>query len=254
MHAAPGTHRSSEPSPLRSNLGRDDVSAMFDRIAHRYDFLNTLLSAGTDHRWRRAAIERLASKRPKAILDVAAGTGDMILECLRLKPLRVAGVDPSGSMLEVAREKLASRSRPLPVELVKASAEHIPFPAGTFDAVTCAFGVRNFTQLEDGLAEFFRVLRPGGTALILEFSRPSGIPAERLYRLYFTRILPFVGGLVSGDRRAYQYLPDTVEAFPSGAEFLGYLREAGFTDLHAEPLSYGIATIYTGTKPEAVWR
>lgn len=141
----------------------------------------------------------------------------------------------------------------MPVDLLQASAEHIPYPSGSFDAVTCAFGVRNFARLEEGLGEILRVLRPRGTALILEFSQPAGVPAAGLYRFYFTRILPLVGGIVSGDRRAYQYLPDTVGSFPSGADFLALLREAGFTDLRSEPLSYGIATLYTGRKPEVVW-
>ena len=226
---------------------------MFDRIAHRYDFLNRLLSAGTDRKWRRSAVDHLAVGCPKAILDVAAGTGDMILECLRLHPQRIVGVDPSGAMLEVARSKIRALGLPFPIELTKASAEELPFASGSFDAVTCAFGVRNFTRLDDGLSEFSRVLRPGGRAVILEFSRPDRVPAQRLYRVYFTRILPLVGGLLSGDRSAYQYLPETVEEFPSGAQFLALLRDAGFTNLRLAPMSYGIATVYTATKPDVIW-
>jgi demethylmenaquinone methyltransferase / 2-methoxy-6-polyprenyl-1,4-benzoquinol methylase len=258
-HAQRSTPQSSQSAGGSSRLpGGEyqktrDVSAMFDRIAHRYDFLNRFLSAGIDRTWRRKAVDRLAALHPKSILDVAAGTGDMIVECLRLHPERVAGIDPSQAMLDVARAKIASQSSPPPVELTTGSAERLPFPAGSFDAVTCAFGVRNFANLEEGLSEFFRVLRPGGSAVILEFSQPQGIPGEKLYRFYFTHLLPFVGGLVSGDRSAYQYLHDTVDVFPSGGDFLSLLRDASFADLHSEMLSYGIATIYTGTKPDVVW-
>lgn len=236
-----------------SRLSSGDVSAMFDRIAHRYDFLNRLLSAGTDRKWRRKAVDCLSSLRPKAILDIATGTGDMVLECARLRPERIVGVDPSAAMLERARAKTRDRLAGPAVEFVQASAETLSFPAGSFDGVTCAFGVRNFANLEEGIAQIFRVLRPGGMAVILEFSRPEAVPGGGLYQLYFTRVLPILGGLVSGDRSAYQYLRDTVRAFPSGAEFLDLLRDYGFTDLHALPMTYGIATVYTATRPDTLW-
>lgn len=226
---------------------------MFDRIAPRYDLLNRLLSAGTDRKWRRTAVDCLAALGPKAILDISTGTGDMVMECLRLRPGRIVGVDPSPAMLERARAKTGGLSGAPKVEFLQASAEELPFPAASFDAVTCAFGVRNFSQLEKGIAEIFRVLRPGGAVVVLEFSRPEGVPGGGLYRFYFTKILPLLGGLVSGDRSAYRYLRDTVRDFPSGADFLELLRDYGFTDLRATALTYGIATVYTATRPDTLW-
>lgn len=226
---------------------------MFDQIARRYDFLNRLLSAGTDRKWRRKAVDCLRSRRPKAILDIATGTGDMVVECARLRPERIVGVDPSPAMLTLARAKTRGLVGGPAIEFLQASAEELPFPAGSFDAITCAFGVRNFAKLEEGVAQIFRVLRPGGAVVILEFSRPEAVPGGGLYQLYFTRVLPILGGLVSGDRRAYRYLRDSVGEFPSGAQFLELLRDYGFADLRTIPLTYGIATVYTATRPDTLW-
>ena len=253
MNEVPPTQPPVSWHSAATQLRPGDVGAMFDRIAPHYDFLNRLLSAGTDRKWRRKAVDHLEGRRPKAILDIATGTGDMVVECLRLRPERIVGVDPSPAMLKGAREKTRGISGGTVVEFLQGSAETLPFPGASFDSVTCAFGVRNFAKLEEGIAQIFRVLRPGGTVVILEFSRPKAVPGGGLYQLYFTRILPIVGGLISGDRNAYRYLRDTVRAFPSGPEFLDLLRDYGFTDLHALPLTYGIATVYTATRPDTLW-
>jgi len=253
MHEGSPTQKPVSWHSAASRLPPGQVSAMFDRIAHRYDFLNRLLSAGIDRKWRRKAVDCLIPLRPKAILDIATGTGDMVLECARLRPERIIGIDPSPAMLERARAKARSLMGGIAIEFQQASAESLAFPAASFDGVTCAFGVRNFANLEEGIAQIFRVLRPGGKAVILEFSRPDAVPGGGLYQFYFTRVLPVLGGLVSGERSAYRYLRDTVSAFPSGQEFLDLLRDYGFTDLNATPMTYGIATIYTATRPDTLW-
>ena len=227
-----------------------DVRRLFDSIAYRYDLLNHLLSGGFDFYWRRAAIQTLASLKPKHILDVATGTGDFAIAALRLNPVEVVGVDISMPMLEIGKRKLAARNLNNIIRLEAGEAEHLQFPDNRFDATIVAFGVRNFENLEGGLMEMRRVLKDGGHIVVLEFSKPRVFFFKQLYFLYFRNILPLVGRIISKDKEAYQYLPDTVMRFPDGDDFIGILRKAGFASLTQRPLTFGVATIYGGQKNE----
>jgi demethylmenaquinone methyltransferase/2-methoxy-6-polyprenyl-1,4-benzoquinol methylase len=229
-------------------MNQSYVRDLFDSIAHRYDFLNHLLSGGIDSAWRRRAIDHLAGTRPKRVLDVATGTADFAIAALRLSPEQVVGVDIAGAMLEIGRRKLKARGQDRVVVLETGRAEQLRFETGTFDAAIVAFGARNFENLRTGLAEMYRVLRPGGTIVVLEFSRPAAFPLRQLYFFYFRRILPLVGRLVSGSRHAYTYLPETVLKFPEGTEFLRILQDTGFRETAQERLTFGIASVYTGVR------
>jgi len=224
------------------------VESLFNGIARRYDLLNHLLSGGVDVYWRRKAIATLRPLNPKRILDVATGTADLAIEALRLDPDRIVGVDIAGEMLKKGREKLARRGLSHRIQLQSGDAENLPFDQETFDAVTVAFGVRNFEDLDRGLAGMQRVLRPGGEAVVLEFSRPTAFPFKQVYLFYFRRILPLIGRLLSRHHDAYTYLPDTVLEFPQGEQFMERMRRAGFREVSQERLTGGIATIYRGTK------
>lgn len=227
---------------------KEKVQQMFNGIAPRYDLLNHLLSLGIDKRWRRRSLRLLDGTPTPLLLDVACGTGDFAIEALRHGASRIIGVDISDNMLAVARQKAAARHLDSRLEFRHGDSEHLDFPADTFSAVTVAFGVRNFEHLHLGLAEMHRVLRPGGRVIILEFSTPSRFPMKQLYHFYFNRILPRVGGLVSGHRQAYDYLPASVQAFPQGEQFLDILRSVGFRSATCRPLTFGIATLYSALK------
>lgn len=228
---------------------KEQVAQMFDNIAGRYDFLNHFLSLGIDILWRRKAIRKLKAIAPKQILDIATGTGDFAVEAARLKPDRIVGVDISKEMLEVGRKKMTRKGLSSLIEMRSGDSENLEFQDNSFDAITVAFGVRNFENLDKGLAEMYRVLRPGGQAAIIEFSRPKRFPVKQLYSFYFLRILPTIGRLFSKDHRAYSYLPESVQAFPDGDAFLERMQQVGFSQLWGDPLSFGIATLYTGKKP-----
>jgi len=232
----------------RSLLQKHYVRSLFDSIAYRYDLLNHLLSGGIDLYWRRRAMEQLLTLQPKRILDVATGTADFAIAALRLHPTHVVGVDIAEEMLAVGRAKLQKRGLGATVALQTGEAEQLQFDAESFDAAIVAFGARNFENLEKGLSEMRRVLRPGGKIVVLEFSRPRHFPFRQLYLFYFLNILPFVGRLVSKSKDAYTYLPDTVMKFPDGKDFLGILQRVGFTETTEERLTFGIASIYIGTK------
>ena len=212
-----------------------DVRRLFDSIAYRYDLLNHLLSGGFDFYWRRAAIQTIASQKPKHILDVATGTGDFAIAALRLNPVEVVGVDISAPMLEIGKRKLSARNLATKIRLEAGEAEHLQFPDGHFDAAIVAFGARNFENLEMGLMEMRRVLKEGGQIVVLEFSKPRVFLFKQLYFFYFRNILPFVGRLISKDKEAYQYLPDTVMKFPDGEDFTSILRKVGFASDHSTP-------------------
>ncbi|MBL7859307.1 MAG: bifunctional demethylmenaquinone methyltransferase/2-methoxy-6-polyprenyl-1,4-benzoquinol methylase UbiE [Cyclobacteriaceae bacterium] len=227
---------------------KEQVAKMFDNISQRYDFLNHFLSLGIDKGWRKKAIRLLQASHPKIVLDVATGTGDFALEALRLNPDKVIGVDISEGMLEMGRKKIVTRGLSNKIELRSGDSENLPFEENKFDAVTVAFGVRNFENLETGLQEIFRVLKPGATVVILEFSRPQKFPFKQLYNVYFKGILPKIGQLISKDKAAYTYLPESVEAFPDGVEFERILQKVGFKNTACIPLTFGISSIYTGRK------
>ncbi len=227
---------------------KEQVAKMFDNISGRYDFLNHFLSLGIDKGWRRLAIDQLRPIKPSIILDVATGTGDFALQALTLKPQKVVGVDISEGMLSVGRKKVQERKLEQTIELQRADSEELPFAEHKFDAVTVAFGVRNFENLQRGLSEIYRVLRPGGMSVILEFSRPTAFPFRQVYSFYFKFILPKIGRIVSKDKAAYTYLPQSVEAFPDGAEFLDIMKEVGFKQTKCKSLTFGVSSIYTGIK------
>ena len=224
------------------------VAKMFDNISKRYDFLNHFLSLGIDIRWRKKAIKLLTPLHPKMILDVATGTGDFAVEALTLNPDQVIGIDISEGMLEVGRKKMQQRNLDKKIQLRSADSENLPFEENKFDAVIVAFGVRNFENLEKGLTEMLRVVRPGGKVVILEFSKPSAFPMKQLYQFYFRFILPSIGKVISHDRAAYTYLPESVQAFPDGDNFLKLLTKTGYKDTTCKPLTFGISSLYTGTK------
>ena len=228
---------------------KEEVREMFDRIAPRYDLLNHTLSMSIDRLWRRHVVRIVRRCRPGRILDVATGTGDLAIEMARRIPdVRVLGVDLSERMLEEARRKVAARGLDERVLLEQGDAEHLAVAAVSVDVATVAFGVRNFENLEAGLRELHRVLKPGGKVVILEFSRPRNRIFRALYEFYSYRVLPRIGGAVSHDRQAYEYLPVSVGEFPAPGEFLAMLARAGFNGCRARSQSFGIAQIYTGEK------
>lgn len=221
---------------------------MFNSIAHRYDFLNHFLSAGIDYRWRKKAIKIIGQKNPKTILDVATGTGDLAIAALKLKPEKIVGIDIAEDMLDVGRNKLKEKDHENIISLEKGDSENLKFEDESFDAVMVAFGVRNFENLEKGLAEMFRVLNKGGQVMVLEFSKPKVFPVKQLYAFYFKYVLPALGRVISGDKAAYTYLPESVGEFPDGENFLNILQSNGFVQTSHKPLTFGIASIYTGIK------
>jgi demethylmenaquinone methyltransferase/2-methoxy-6-polyprenyl-1,4-benzoquinol methylase len=234
----------------RREVGRETatVQSMFDSIAHRYDFLNHFLSFGVDFYWRRKSINLLKPLRPQRILDVATGTADFAVAALRLNPSEVVGVDISEGMIKLGANKLRKKKLDGRIKLEVGNAEGLQFPDGSFDAVTVAFGVRNFENLERGLSEMHRVLKRGGAALILEFSSPDKFPIEQVYRFYFRNILPVVGGNISGHPEAYRYLPQSVQAFPDSKGLVDLLLGGGFASVHHQRLTFGIASAYMATK------
>jgi demethylmenaquinone methyltransferase/2-methoxy-6-polyprenyl-1,4-benzoquinol methylase len=227
---------------------KEQVAKMFDNISHRYDFLNHFLSLGIDKAWRRKAVKLLKPAAPRVILDVATGTGDFALQSLELSPEKIIGVDISAGMLEVGRKKMLNKGVDHLVEMIQADSENLPFEQNKFDAVTVAFGVRNFENLVKGLTEIFRVMKPGATLVVLEFSRPKRFPFKQVYNFYFKAILPKIGCWISRDKAAYDYLPESVEAFPDGQDFLQILKDVGFNQVACKPLTFGISSIYTARK------
>ncbi len=225
---------------------KEQVAAMFNNIAPRYDLLNHILSLGIDKRWRKKAVKLLRPLQPKKILDIATGTGDFALENLRLNPEKIVGIDISAQMLAVGRKKIAKKNLGERIELLEGDSENIQFPDNTFDAITVAFGVRNFENLEDSLSEMSRVVRPNGRVMILELTKPQSFPIKQLYKFYFFKVLPFWGRMVSKDESAYTYLPESVAAFPDGEDFLRIYKKCGFKDVRQIKLSFGIASIYEG--------
>lgn len=237
-----------KPYPYAEGAKKQQVQTMFNNIAARYDFLNRLLSAGIDKRWRKKLISVVKKENPAYILDVATGTADVILELIKLNPQKITGIDISAKMLDIGKEKINRAQPDCEIDLIEADCEKLPFSENSFDLVTAAFGVRNFENLDKGILEIFRVLRPGGTVAILEFSQPRKFPVKQLYGFYSKYILPFVGNKISGDKNAYSYLPRSAQQFPSGKKFNDVLTGAGFNHTNVYPLTFGIASLYTGKK------
>ena len=221
---------------------------MFNAIAQRYDLLNHLLSGGVDIYWRRRALDSVRGEAPLRVLDLATGTGDFALAAERLGPRQVVGVDMAIEMLRLGADKIAKRRPPMPVGLLVSDAEGLPFKAETFDLVMGAFGVRNFGDIPSGLAEAHRVLKPGGEILVLDFCQPTTPLFRQLYLFYFHRVLPLVGGLISGQRQAYAYLPRSVGEFPQGQAFVDLLDAVGFAETGYMPMTLGISAVYQGVK------
>lgn len=236
------------PYKDKSQGKKEQVAAMFNNISKRYDLLNHVLSLGIDVIWRKKAINLLQKDQPKLILDIATGTGDFAIEALALHPEKVIGVDISEGMLEVGKKKIKKKKLDHLIELQLGDSEKLLFPENKFDAVIVSFGVRNFENLEKGLVEMYRVLKPGGKTIIIEFSKPEKFPMKQGYNFYFKYILPQIGKLVSKDNEAYTYLPESVQAFPYGNEFLGILERVGFKNTKCISLTFGISSIYVGEK------
>ncbi len=231
---------------------REQVEAMFDGIAPTYDFLNHALSLGIDKGWRTKAIKALGQHAPQRILDVATGTGDFaLLTAKLLAPKEIVGVDISEGMMDVARRKVEEQKASqagTQISFAKEDCLHLSFPDASFDAVTVAYGVRNFQDLDAGLAEMYRVLRPCGHLLIVELATPPRFPMRQLFYFYSHCIMPLAGRLISGDSRAYSYLPATMEAFPQGEMMEGILRRAGFSAVQWRRFTFGICTMYLAEK------
>jgi len=232
-----------------SNLNKKaQVAEMFNNIAGKYDFLNHFLSLGIDKGWRKKAIREVAAVHPQSILDVATGTGDLAIAAAKLQPKQIVGVDIADQMLDVGRQKIKEKQLTNIISLANGDSENLPFATGQFDAVMCAYGVRNFEHLEAGLKEMNRVLKTGGKVVILEFSRPKQFPVKQLYKFYFRFILPALGKIVSKHSTAYTYLPESVMAFPEGNGFCKILEQCGFRQAKAKALTFGITTLYTAIK------
>ncbi|NUM30800.1 MAG: bifunctional demethylmenaquinone methyltransferase/2-methoxy-6-polyprenyl-1,4-benzoquinol methylase UbiE [Bacteroidetes bacterium] len=236
-----------KPEIFSTETQKVQIKKMFDSISHKYDFLNHTLSLGIDKIWRKKAINSLRNIKPKRIIDIATGTGDMAIEAIKLNPEKIIGIDISSGMLEIGRKKIKAKNINN-IELLYGDSEKIDFADNTFDAATVAFGVRNFENLEKGLSEIYRVLKNGGMLAILEFSKPTIFPVKQLYNFYFNVILPKIGNIFSKNKFAYKYLPDSVMKFPDGSNFLNIMKNCGYENCTQKRLMFGICTLYNGSK------
>lgn len=244
-------HDSIVPFEESDKSKKEQVADMFDQIAHRYDFLNRFLSGGIDVVWRKKALAQLKDVQVNHLLDVATGTADVALMAARLlqpTPQKITGIDISEGMLELGRKKIEQRGLTPTITLLTGDSEAINFTDNTFDAITVAFGVRNFANLKAGLSEMKRVLKPGGKLVVLEFSKPSLPGVKNLYHLYTRLIAPQAGKWFAGNQKAYKYLNDSINAFPEGKAFTDIMNAVGYTHTYKKSLSLGICTIYCGKK------
>lgn len=242
-------HDNVVPSKDSDLSKKEQVADMFDNIAYRYDFLNRFLSAGIDIQWRKKAIRMLKDINPQKILDVATGTGDIAIMAARiLQPDKIIGIDISDGMLNFGRKKIEKLGLGNTIELLNGDSETINFESNSFDAVTVAFGVRNFQNLEKGLSEIRRVLKPGGKLVVLEFSKPKAPVIKQVYHVYMNAVAPGMGKLFSKNRDAYRYLDESIKKFPEGKNFTTILDNLGYTNTYCKPLSFGICSIYCGVK------
>ncbi|MEJ1224061.1 bifunctional demethylmenaquinone methyltransferase/2-methoxy-6-polyprenyl-1,4-benzoquinol methylase UbiE [Sediminicola sp. 1XM1-17] len=232
-----------------SSLGKkEQVTKMFDTISTNYDGLNRVISFGIDIKWRKRVVAILKKKQPQSILDIATGTGDLAINLVETGAKKIVGLDISAGMLEVGKKKINEKKLASTIEMVVGDSEDLPFEENTFDAVTVAFGVRNFDNLEKGLAEIYRVLQPGGTFVVLETSVPTKTPFKQGYHFYTKNILPKIGRLFSKDDSAYAYLSESAAVFPHGREFNNILKKIGFIGVENKPQTFGVASIYVATK------
>lgn len=231
-----------------SKSKKEEVAEMFNNISKRYDFLNHFLSLGIDKIWRKKAIAELKEINPIRILDIATGTGDFALAALKINPKEVVGIDISEGMLAVGKEKMIAKKVDNIISMQLGDSENLPFEDNYFDGLTVGFGVRNFENLEKGLTEMLRVIRPGGKAIILEFSKPKNFPIKQVFGFYSKYFIPFFGKNISKDEKAYAYLPESVQAFPEGENFKAILTKVGYKNVTSKLVSGGIATIYIGRK------
>jgi demethylmenaquinone methyltransferase/2-methoxy-6-polyprenyl-1,4-benzoquinol methylase len=236
------------PYKDQSKSKKEQVANMFNTISPQYDFLNHLLSGGIDIIWRKKAIKLLQNKGIKTMLDIATGTGDFAIEALKIKPEKIVGVDISEGMLSVGIEKIQKMGLEKTIQLQKGDSEKLPFSDNSFDAVIVSFGVRNFENLQKGLSDMFRVTKPGGYCLVLEFSNPRTFPMKQLYTFYSKYCLPFLGKMISKDPSAYTYLPESVKAFPDGPDFIQIFKSVGYSETNWIPMTGGICSIYIGQK------
>ncbi len=232
-----------------SNLNKKkQVEQMFDTISTNYDGLNRVISFGIDVKWRKKVIEMVSATNPEAVLDIATGTGDLAISLAKTGAKRIVGLDLSEGMLAVGREKIADEKLTGKIEMIQGDSEALPFEDNSFDAITVAFGVRNFENLEKGLSEIFRVLKKGGIFVILETSVPTKFPFKQGYNFYTKNLLPLIGKMFSKDKVAYSYLSESAAAFPYGEILNNILRETGFIDVRHHPQTMGVATIYSASK------
>ncbi|HEY1038067.1 MAG TPA: bifunctional demethylmenaquinone methyltransferase/2-methoxy-6-polyprenyl-1,4-benzoquinol methylase UbiE [Bacteroidia bacterium] len=240
---------SQEPvTPYHSGESKkQQVATMFNKIANRYDTLNQVMSVGIHHKWRKKAVDTFVDLKPEYVLDIATGTGDFAIAALRANPKKVTGVDISQGMLDFGKEKIKKANLENKVVLSLGDAENLNFPDNSFDVITVGFGVRNFENLELGLSNMLRVLKPGGKVVILEFSKPRGF-FKYMYNIYFLGILPLIGKIFSKDNAAYTYLPESVQAFPDFENFTAIMAKVGYKTPKYKALTFGVACIYTATK------
>ncbi|MBX3163943.1 MAG: bifunctional demethylmenaquinone methyltransferase/2-methoxy-6-polyprenyl-1,4-benzoquinol methylase UbiE [Bacteroidetes bacterium] len=227
---------------------KEQVAQMFDNIANRYDLLNSILSLGIHKGWRKKCVNILKTKQPKFILDVATGTGDFAVECAKLNPEKITGIDISAGMMNFGKEKVKKLNLDHLISFELGNAETVNFPDSSFDAIVVGFGVRNFQNLEKGLSNLYRMLKPNGQLLVLEFSYPTNVFIKAGYNFYFSYIIPLVGKLFSKDTRAYAYLTKSVKAFPNNEHFVAVMNNCGYKQTSYKTLSFGIAAIYAGSK------
>lgn len=232
-----------------SNLGKkEQVTQMFDTISKEYDGLNRVISFGTDIKWRKKVVQIITKTNPDKVLDIATGTGDLAINLVKTNASKIVGLDISEGMLNVGKEKVTKLNLNETIEMVLGDSENIPFENNEFDAITVAFGVRNFENLEKGLSEIYRVLKPGGTFVVLETSLPSKFPFKQGYKIYTNFIMPAIGKIFSKDKVAYQYLSDSAASFPYGETFNNILQKIGFNTIENKPQTFGVASIYVAKK------
>lgn len=227
---------------------KEQVATMFDNISENYDGLNRVISFGIDVSWRKKVVKIISRNNPKQILDIATGTGDLALMMSQLNPDKIVGLDISAGMLEVGKQKIAKANLSDQIEMIVGDSEDMPFDDNTFDAITVSFGVRNFANLDKGLTEIRRVLKPGGTFVVLETSNPTKFPYKQGYKFYTSFILPVIGKIFSKDKVAYSYLSESANSFPFGETFDNILKKNGFINTEYKPVTFGVATIYSATK------